>query len=268
MDADSTWTESTGHLHFGLQLMKERAASIDADLEIRSSPGSGTVVRLDIPALTRRSRREQDSIEAPALAGASEQNGFGNPSGATLEPMPSSVRHPPMRWRAESSGRSRRASRASCCFLLPHSAPPQVGDMEDYRGSPDQGDKPRIRVTPIDVSGFPSDYCFPERLGHDKMSPVSRRASERRLLALRDCRHHSHGRWGHLLLFGKSRHVHLAAGRGAGALGSRRLPGELIPVPAWRGIHLSLGFPLLMALAIVHPPVAAGVTAFVAHRPS
>jgi signal transduction histidine kinase len=38
---------------------------------------------------------------------------------------------------------------------------------------------------------------------------------------------------------------------------------ELIPVPAWRGIHLSLGFPLLMALAIVQPPVAAGVTAFV-----
>jgi len=38
---------------------------------------------------------------------------------------------------------------------------------------------------------------------------------------------------------------------------------ELIPVPAWRGIHLSLGFPLLMALAFVHPPVAAGVTAFV-----
>ena len=38
---------------------------------------------------------------------------------------------------------------------------------------------------------------------------------------------------------------------------------ELIPVPAWRGIHLSLGFPLLMALAIVQPPVAAGVTAFI-----
>lgn len=35
-----------GHLHFGLQLMKERAASIDADLEIRSSHGSGTVVKL------------------------------------------------------------------------------------------------------------------------------------------------------------------------------------------------------------------------------
>lgn len=38
---------------------------------------------------------------------------------------------------------------------------------------------------------------------------------------------------------------------------------ELIPVPAWRGVHLSLGFPLLMALAIVQPPVAAGVTAFI-----
>jgi signal transduction histidine kinase len=36
----------SGFLHFGLQLMRERAASIDADLEIRSSPGSGTVVRL------------------------------------------------------------------------------------------------------------------------------------------------------------------------------------------------------------------------------
>lgn len=36
----------TSHLHFGLQLMRERAASIDADLEIRSSPESGTVVRL------------------------------------------------------------------------------------------------------------------------------------------------------------------------------------------------------------------------------
>jgi signal transduction histidine kinase len=38
---------------------------------------------------------------------------------------------------------------------------------------------------------------------------------------------------------------------------------ELIPVPAWRGIHLSLGFPLLMALAILWSPTAAGVTAFV-----
>jgi signal transduction histidine kinase len=38
---------------------------------------------------------------------------------------------------------------------------------------------------------------------------------------------------------------------------------ELVPVPAWRGVHLSLGFPLLMALAIVHQPIAASVTAFV-----
>ena len=33
-------------LHFGLQLMSERAAEIGADLEIRSSPGIGTTVRL------------------------------------------------------------------------------------------------------------------------------------------------------------------------------------------------------------------------------
>ena len=38
---------------------------------------------------------------------------------------------------------------------------------------------------------------------------------------------------------------------------------ELVPVPAWRGIHLSLGFPLLMALAFVYSPIAAASTAFV-----
>jgi signal transduction histidine kinase len=34
-------------LHFGLQLMKERANSITAQLEVRSRPGSGTVIRLE-----------------------------------------------------------------------------------------------------------------------------------------------------------------------------------------------------------------------------
>jgi signal transduction histidine kinase len=38
---------------------------------------------------------------------------------------------------------------------------------------------------------------------------------------------------------------------------------ELVPVPAWRGIHLSLAFPLLMALAFVYSPIAAATTAFV-----
>jgi signal transduction histidine kinase len=38
--------EVRGDLHFGLQLMRERAASIGAELEIRSGLGSGTVVRL------------------------------------------------------------------------------------------------------------------------------------------------------------------------------------------------------------------------------
>jgi signal transduction histidine kinase len=35
-----------GSVHFGLQLMRERAASIDAELQVRSSPGSGTVISL------------------------------------------------------------------------------------------------------------------------------------------------------------------------------------------------------------------------------
>ncbi len=94
------------------------------------------------------------------------------------------------------------------------------------------------------------------------MSLVSVRASERRLLALelavilptvvggiylvqRDIDSFTWKRVGVLVLWAAA--VSLV---------------ELIPVPAWRGIHLSLGFPLLMALAIVHSPVAAGVTAF------
>ncbi len=38
---------------------------------------------------------------------------------------------------------------------------------------------------------------------------------------------------------------------------------ELLPVPAWRGVHLSLGFPLLMSVAILFPPAAAAITALV-----
>jgi signal transduction histidine kinase len=40
--------ELSSHLHFGLQLMKERADSIGGELEIRSSTGSGTVVTLTL----------------------------------------------------------------------------------------------------------------------------------------------------------------------------------------------------------------------------
>lgn len=36
---------------------------------------------------------------------------------------------------------------------------------------------------------------------------------------------------------------------------------ELLPVPTWRGVQVSLGFPLLIAVAIIYPP---GVAAFVA----
>ena len=37
---------------------------------------------------------------------------------------------------------------------------------------------------------------------------------------------------------------------------------ELLPVPAWRGLHLSVGFPLLMVVGMLYPPIAAGVVAF------
>jgi signal transduction histidine kinase len=37
---------------------------------------------------------------------------------------------------------------------------------------------------------------------------------------------------------------------------------ELLPVPTWRGLTLSVGFPLLMMIAILYPPNAAGVVAF------
>src|SRR5437660_1062168 len=38
---------------------------------------------------------------------------------------------------------------------------------------------------------------------------------------------------------------------------------ELLPVPFWRGIQISTGFPLLMALAFLYGPSTAGLTAFV-----
>jgi signal transduction histidine kinase len=39
---------------------------------------------------------------------------------------------------------------------------------------------------------------------------------------------------------------------------------ELVPVPLWRGTHISMGFPLLMVVAFLYPPAAAGSAAFVA----
>ena len=38
---------------------------------------------------------------------------------------------------------------------------------------------------------------------------------------------------------------------------------ELLPVPAWRGVHLSLGFPLLMTVGILYAPPAAAATALI-----
>jgi signal transduction histidine kinase len=39
---------------------------------------------------------------------------------------------------------------------------------------------------------------------------------------------------------------------------------ELIPVPLWRGTIISMGFPLLMAVAFLYPPAVAGAAAFLA----
>jgi signal transduction histidine kinase len=37
---------------------------------------------------------------------------------------------------------------------------------------------------------------------------------------------------------------------------------ELLPVPAWRGLQMSLGLPLLITVAILYPPIIAGAAAF------
>ena len=39
---------------------------------------------------------------------------------------------------------------------------------------------------------------------------------------------------------------------------------ELIPVPVWRGIHIGLGFPLMMVVAFLYPPSAAAAAALLA----
>jgi signal transduction histidine kinase len=39
---------------------------------------------------------------------------------------------------------------------------------------------------------------------------------------------------------------------------------ELVPVPLWRGTTISMGFPLLMVVAFLYPPAAAGAAAFLA----
>jgi signal transduction histidine kinase len=39
---------------------------------------------------------------------------------------------------------------------------------------------------------------------------------------------------------------------------------ELIPVPVWRGVHVSMGFPLMMVVAFLYPPPAAAAAALLA----
>ncbi|HXF36514.1 MAG TPA: hypothetical protein VNO17_04955, partial [Actinomycetota bacterium] len=37
---------------------------------------------------------------------------------------------------------------------------------------------------------------------------------------------------------------------------------ELLPVPTWHGVHVSLGFPMLIAVALIYDPAAAAAVAF------
>jgi signal transduction histidine kinase len=39
---------------------------------------------------------------------------------------------------------------------------------------------------------------------------------------------------------------------------------ELVPVPVWRGVHISMGFPLMMVVAFLYPANAAAAAAFLA----
>ena len=41
---------------------------------------------------------------------------------------------------------------------------------------------------------------------------------------------------------------------------------ELIPVPVWRGVHISMGFPLMMAVAFMYEPQAAAAPRFSRHQ--
>ncbi|MGZ8629970.1 MAG: hypothetical protein ACXWZF_03255, partial [Actinomycetota bacterium] len=39
---------------------------------------------------------------------------------------------------------------------------------------------------------------------------------------------------------------------------------ELLPVPAWRGLQLGVGLPLMLMIGMLHPPIAAGAAALLA----
>jgi hypothetical protein len=53
-------------------------------------------------------------------------------------------------------------------FLLPHSAPPQVGDMDDYRGSPVRGTSPAIGLRQSTYPSFPRPPAFQGDLGETR----------------------------------------------------------------------------------------------------
>ena len=120
------------------------------------------------------------------------------------------------------------------------SAPPPGGGHGGLSGDTQPGDKPHNWSTSIDVPLLRIPTCFPERLGHDKMATVSRRNSERRLLALELIVIVPTLVGGTLLVFNNlDSFMWPVIGELLIWAGAVTLV-ELIPVPAWRGVHLSL----------------------------
>jgi signal transduction histidine kinase len=147
--------------------------------------------------------------------------------------------------------------------LLPNIRLTPKWGTEGLSGVTHQGDKPYNRATPIGVSDVLLPSGFLETLGREKMALMSARGSERRLLVLELAVIIPTLLGGALLVLSNLDKVSWSLVGQLLLWAAAVSLVELIPVPAWRGIHLSLGFPLLMALAIVQPPVAAGVTAFI-----
>jgi signal transduction histidine kinase len=137
--------------------------------------------------------------------------------------------------------------------------PPPPGGLTGLSGVTRPGDKPRHWSTASSVETSSIDAASLRVQAGPRWDGMTTTSSERRLLALELGVITPTVVGGGLLVASHTGEFDLELIWWALAVSLV----ELIPVPAWRGIHLSLGFPLLMALAILWPPTAAGVTAFV-----
>ena len=167
---------------------------------------------------------------------------LGTPSEATLEVMPSSVRHPPKRWRAESSERSQRASRASCCsssHIPPH---PRWGTWRTIGGHPSGGQAPQSGYANRRIH-LSLDHLLSRETRARQDVPREKERVGAKASCLRDRGHCPHGRRGDPAGPGAHRPVHVAPGRTAGALGCGRLPGGTHSCPRLAGNPPEPGIP-------------------------